>query len=411
VNASPSIATIDEAIDRLVVAARIDPIATESVSLEDAFGRTAASSIPLDRDHPPFDRAMMDGIACRSTDVRFNAMIHIERDVPAGADPGPAPPPGTGVRIATGAAVPKGLDAVIERECLVDIDPRRVRLEIDAAEPGRRIHARGSDGRAGKVVIAPGMRLDAMAIGVIAACGHPRPMVVRRPTVAILATGDELRGPDDRLEAEGDDFRIRDGNRPMLTMTMRALGAHVVEDRRVADDLDATTRALADLIDGAELVITIGGVSAGDRDFVPIAAARLGLEPCLRGVQMQPGFPASAWCDDRGRLRLAALPGNPVSCLVTTHVLVRPWLETRLGRAPAGSWRTIRMAEAVQPNPRRTACRPAIATSTGAVVPGWNGSGDLPHVVGTHGIVRLPEQARIVEAGIEVPWLPWRADA
>jgi molybdopterin molybdotransferase len=226
-----------------------------------------------------------------------------------------------------------------------------------------------------------------------------------------MATGDELRGPDDRLDAVGDDFRIRDGNRPMLSATLRDLGAHVIGDRRVADDLDVTTRTLADLIDDAELVVTIGGVSAGDRDFVPIAAATLGLEPCLRGVRMQPGFPASAWCDGRGRLRLAALPGNPVSCLVTAHVLVRPWIETRLGRPQAGSWRMIRMAEAVQPNPLRTACRPAVATAAGAVVPGWNGSGDLPHVVGTHGIVRLPEQAGIVEAGAEVPWLPWSADA
>ncbi len=407
----PAMTTLDEAIDRLVAAARVQPIDLESIPLADAIGRTTAVPIALDRDHPPFDRATMDGIACRAADATLGATLRLDRTIAAGIDPGDAPPPGVGVRIATGAAVPAGLDTVVERECVIDLDDERVRIDTDAARPGRQIHPRGIDGRAGDVVIPAGVRLDAIGVGLAAACGHAAPSVVRRPTLAIVATGDELRPPSDPLASPGDAFRIRDGNRPMLAATFVALGAEVPTMCRVADDLDATTAMLRELLDEVELAITIGGVSAGDRDFVPEAATRLGLIPMLRGVRMQPGRPASAWCDAEGRLRLAALPGNPVSCLVTAHVLIRPWINARLGRNPIGVWRSIRLADAVRANPNRTACRPAIATADGAKIPNWNGSGDLPHVVGTHGVVRLPEQSEPVPAGTELPWLPWSVES
>jgi len=407
VTGSPAIATLDDAVARLVAAARLDPAATETIPLTDAIGRHVAEPIRLDRDHPPFDRATMDGIACRAADATPGAVLGIDRTIAAGTDPGTAPPPGAAVRIATGAAVPDGLDAVVERERLAALDEHRMRIELDDIRPGRHVHPRGADGRRGDVVVAAGTWLGAITLGVAAACGHDRPVVARRPRLAIVATGDELRAPSDPLDGPGDAFRIRDGNRPMLILTCRDLGAEIVADRRVADDLDATTTTIADLLATVDLVITIGGVSAGDRDFVPAAADRLGLHAMLRGVRIQPGRPASAWCDSAGRLRLAALPGNSVSCLVTTHLLIRPWIDARLGRDPAAAWCTIRLAEPATPNPSRTACRPAIATPSGAVVPAWNGSGDLPHVVGTHGLVRLPEQSTMIESGTELPWLPW----
>ncbi len=402
-----SLLPLEEAVTLIVDAARAASIDRESVPLADAVGRTTAAEIRLDRDHPPFDRATMDGIACRAGDAIIGGVLRIDRSIPAGTDPGVAPPPGTAVRIATGAAVPPGLDAVVERERLTELDDRRVRIETDEIATGRHIHPRGIDGRRGDLAVATGTRLDAVSLGVAAACGRPHPICARRPRIAVVATGDELRAPDDPLDGPGDAVRIRDGNRPMLSATVSALGAAVVADDRVPDDLDLTTESIRSLLDRADLVITIGGVSAGDRDVVPAAAANLHLRPRLRGVRIQPGRPASAWCDSDGRLRLMALPGNPVSCLVTAHLLVRPWIDARLGLSPAAAWRTIRLAEPVRPNPNRTACRPAIATAEGAVVPRWNGSGDLPHLVGTHGIVRLPEESDDVAAGTILPWLPW----
>ena len=411
---SPAAVTLDQG--RAAFAAGGPEPGTEHVALDhsDLHRRFLAEPILADRDLPPFNRATMDGIAARSTDVRSNAVLPIAQTIAAGRSPGPAPPPGQAVAIATGAAVPEGLDVVIEKERLTheSIDGREaVRLFMDEARPGRSIHPRGSDARQGDVLVRPGVRVTPVVVAIAATIGTVRMPVRVRPRISILTTGDELRPPEDPLDQDGDEVRIRNGNGPMLAAILKEFGAEVMAIDHVADDLAATTAAIRGRLRHSDLVLTVGGVSAGDRDFVPQAASGLGLEPGGRGVRVQPGRPLSWWTRD-GRIRLAGLPGNPVSALVCAHLFVRTWIHGGLGLETDIPWTPRILAADVRPNPHRTACRPAsfeFAPDGRALVrvAGWNGSGDLPHLVGTHGLARLPEQSEVVPAGSIVDTLAW----
>lgn len=376
--------------------------------------RFLARPILADRDLPPFDRATMDGIAIRSTDVRSEAVIPISHTVSAGRAPGAAPPRGRAVAIATGAAVPEGLDVVIEKERLTPeslAGHDAVRLHVDDVASGRSIHPRGCDARRGDLLVAANVRVTPVVVAIAATTGTVRLPVRVRPRISILTTGDELRPPEAPLDQDGDEVRIRDGNGPMLAAILQDFGAAVIAVDHVGDDPAETRRALQGHLDRADLVLTVGGVSAGDRDFVPRAASELGLETGGRGVRVQPGRPLSWWTRD-GRIRLAGLPGNPVSALVCTHLFIRGWVNRGLGRETDLPWTPRILATDTRPNPHRAACRPASfeldADGRGLVrVAAWNGSGDLPHLVGTHGLVRLPEQTEMVPAGTLVPTLPW----
>ncbi len=376
--------------------------------------RFLAEPILADRDLPPFNRATMDGIAARSTDVRSDAVLLLAQTIGAGRSPGPAPPPGQAVAIATGAAVPEGLDVVVEKERLIQesIDGRAaVRILVNEARPGRSIHPRGSDARRADALVRPGVRVTPVVVAIAATVGTVRLPVRIRPRISILTTGDELRPPEDPLDQAGDEVRIRNGNGPMLAALLEDFGAEVMAIDHVADDLAATTAAIQGRLRDSDLVLSVGGVSAGDRDFVPRAASELGLEPGGRGVRVQPGRPLSWWTRD-GRIRLAGLPGNPVSALVCAHVFIRGWIHAGLGLDTDIPWTPRILAADVRPNPHRTACRPAtfqIAPDGRALVriAGWNGSGDLPHLIGTHGLARLPEQSEVVPAGTVIDTLGW----
>ncbi len=406
--------TLDDAVARILEAAATEePAKLERRPIDDPMltGRVLAADLRLDRDHPPFDRATMDGIACRSSDLDGDVELTITGVLAAGGVPPTTPGPGSAIRIATGAAVPLGLDCVVERERITDDGPDRIRVESIDAMAGRNIHARGADGREGDLVVPAGLRIDPIVIGLAASIGVSEVPVRRRPRVVVISTGDELRSPEDPLDGPGDEFRIRDGNRPMIAATVTAIGAEAIATTRIPDDLDSTISAFRAALDEADLVLTIGGVSAGDRDLVPEAAEAVGLAPIFRGVRIQPGRPTAAWASPDGRLRLVGLPGNPVSCLVATHLLVRPWITTRLGRASTDEWTTRTLDRPTRPNPSRTACRPVLADATYARVPTWHGSGDTPHLAGTSGIVRLPECDAALPIGTEVPFLPWRPES
>lgn len=387
---------------------------SELVPLSQAMHRVLASPIVADRDLPPFDRATMDGIAVRFDDLPSNGILEVVRTVPAGGDPGPPVESGEAVAIATGAAVPEGLDTVIERERIDGLDesaPGRVEARLDGVRAGRSIHPRGTDARRGDRLADAATTVDATTIALAATTGKTAVSVVARPRVAIVTTGDELRDAADPLDGPGDANRLRDGNGPMLRSTLERLGAEVAWTKRVGDDLEATRRAIEEGVDAADLCITVGGVSAGALDLVPAAAAELGLEPVQRGVRVQPGRPLS-WWSRNGRLGLVGLPGNPVSALVCAHLFVRPWIESTLGLDPASAWTPRILSSTVATNRHRPACRPSRfsidATGRAIVeVATWSGSGDLPHLAGTHGIARMPSGVTEVAEGTIVPTLDW----
>ena len=406
---------LDDAISALVSGAVPQPAETCAVGPDSAIGRVLATDLVADRDLPPFDRATMDGIALRSTDAGPGAIVPIHGELAAGREPVRRPPPGSAIRIATGAAVPEGLDAVIAKEDLEfrkDRDGESARIRIEGVRAGRSIHPRGVDARAGDRLVAGGTRVDPIVLALAATVGVTDLPVRRRPRIGVLTTGDELRPIDVPLDRPEDTSLIRNGNAPMLAAILRGLGALPGPIVHVGDELEATARMLESLLGEVDLVVSVGGVSAGDRDFVPRAASNLGLTVGGRGVRVQPGRPFS-WWNEHGRLRLIGLPGNPVSAFVCTHLLVRPWIDAVLGLDPRPAWTPRRLAAEARPNPARTACRPARfgldedGRATVRVAE-WNGSGDLAHLVGTHGLVRLPEQASHLPIGAVVDTLAWR---
>ncbi len=412
---------VEEAISRL---RSTIPASRKTVAMritdEDLLGRVLAEPICADRDHPPFDRATMDGYAMRASDAATGGPLPVVGSIAAGAAIPQAVAVGGCVAIATGAAVPDPLDAVVEHEMTDRGDPLTV--TADDVRAGRNIHRRGADAKAGDVLVPRGIRIDAVArataIAGGAAVGTGSVSIRPGPRVAIVTTGDELRPAEDPLDRDGDAVRIRDSNRPLLADLIAdrwTFGGEVTRTLHVTDDPSTTARGLDRAAEDADLVITVGGVSAGTLDLVPGHWTGRGWKTLVRGVRMQPGKPFSAWLAPDGGTLAVGLPGNPVSAFACLHVLLRTWFDAFRGIEAAPGWRSVPLHASTRANPRRPAFRPAslVLTADGEVevaIPSWKGSGDLPHLVGTTGFARLPLLDGAVPAGTPVEFLPRRDD-
>jgi molybdopterin molybdotransferase len=387
----------DAAVARLLEAAPpAGPV--ERVALPLAGGRTLREPILADRDQPPFDRAAMDGYAVRAHEAVAGARLPVSADAPAGSPEVPAGPPGTCVRIATGAPVPRGLDAVVPHERTDRGDP--VRLLGPAPKPGDAVHLRGSDARAGDELVAAGTRLTAVHLALAAAAGVVELAVARRPIVRILTTGTEVRGPGESVAPH----HIRNSNAPMLAMLLGDMGARVDGHAHAADTPEATREHLAEACAAAELVVTVGGISAGRLDHVADAVAALGGRFVLRGAAIQPGKPIAA--ARVGEALVLCLPGNPVSCLACGCLFAWPVIARMLGGRPPAFSRLPLLAPAPL-HPAREAFRPAVLAADGLRIPAWAGSGDLAHATAAAGLARLPRGEEPLPAGTPVPFLRW----
>ena len=384
---------------------------TELVDLQEAHGRVLREGVAADRDQPPFDRAAMDGFAVRSSDVRASARLPVVGTISAGDPPSPEGllREGASVRIATGAPVPAGADAVvpIENAQLEDAESDHgVAIMLEAASPWLNVHRCGSDAQAGTVVLRAGTVLKPQHVGIAASVGKTRLRVSSRPRIQLITTGDEVTAPQietSQLEPQ----QIRNSNGPMLKAFIAALGAGDPVHFHVRDSAEATLEAADKALNEGDLVITVGGVSAGHRDWLPWAWSKLGLSTIVHGVQIQPGKPllVARPKSDVGKL-VIGLPGNPVSVLATAHLFLWPVFACAMAADPP-PWRKVTLAEPVKANPKRQMFRVARLGSDGAAmaVP-WHGSGDLIHTSGFDGWLRLPIQAGPVPAGSLLPFLP-----
>jgi molybdopterin molybdotransferase len=369
----------------------------EEVSLGAAAGRVLLKPIHIDRDHPPFDRATMDGYALRATEVAAGCTLKVVGDLGAGTAPPNAVSEGCCIAIATGAALPEGLDAVVEHEETDRGDP--VCFTIPHVEPGRNIHRQGVDRHAGDCLVEAPIRLGPAEIGAAAIAGSSHLAVARKPTVAIVTTGDELVA----VGATPGPYELRNSNGPMIAAAVEEFGAEVHSITHAPDDLAATKAVFQDI--DADLIVSIGGVSAGTRDHVPPAWAALGATQIVERVPIQPGRPTRCWTTARGVA--LALPGNPVSALVCLHLFARPWVRAAVGLDPLGDWTTAILANDATPNPARTLYRACTFKETASIAT-WHGSGDLPHLAATDGILELAMSDSPIPAGSVCPYLPWR---
>lgn len=300
------------------------PMPAQRQPLSRALGHVLAQDVVAQVALPGFDNSAMDGFAVRSDDG--DAPRRLVGEQFAGATVAIPVAAGECLRITTGAALPQGADAVIMKENVRTEGDTIVPLQ--AAKPGQHVRRQGEDVAVGDLVLRAGEVLGASKLSLAAALGHHDLSVRRRPTVAVFTTGDELRAPGQPL-APGE---IYDSNRVLLQTLLLAEGYEPVAWPVLPDDPDALAAALKDAAFSFDLVLTCGGVSAGEKDFLPAFLQREGQVHFWK-VLMRPGMPVLF--GRLGEALLLGLPGNPVSVLATFLTLARPLLDTLQGRAQA----------------------------------------------------------------------------
>lgn len=324
--------TVPEALARVLALAPA-PV-PETIPLAEAHGRALLSAPATRLSQPPFDSAAMDGYALRAADLP--GPLEVIGEAAAGRPWNGTPRPRTAIRIFTGAAVPPGYDRVEMQE---NVDREGAEITVRAPSRGTHIRAAGSDFRAG-TQLAPGRRINAADIGLLAAMNLPEVSVARRPVVAILASGDELVLPGTPL-AEGQIVSSND-------LAIAALVAEAGGMPRIlplARDTEESLRAGFAAAAGADLLVTIGGASVGDHDLVGRVAAGLGLQRQFYKVAMRPGKPLLA-----GRLDgmpMIGLPGNPVSAMACGIIFMQPLIRAMQGLSPERPLLRARLAKAL----------------------------------------------------------------
>lgn len=333
-------------------------LAAEPVPLGIALGRVLAEDVVAATDLPPFGNSAMDGFAVRH-DASSGA-LRIVGESRAGTPAPLAVGPYEAIRISTGAPLPDGADAVVPVEDAREEDGTVTATA--AAQAGQHVRRAGDDLRAGTVVLRAGDRLGAAELGVAVGAGAAELLCARRPRVAIVCTGDELRAPGEPL-GPGE---IHNSNAPMLAALAQQEGAELLETVVVGDDRAATERAFAQALEQADLVVASGGVSVGPHDHVKPALAALGVQESFWRVSLQPGKPT--WFGTRGERLVLGLPGNPVSSYVTFVLFARPALRALQGAAALPPRASARLTRSLPRRFREQAVRVALSEQTGTLL-------------------------------------------
>lgn len=322
-----SLIPVEEALRRLLEDAR--PLGTETVALDQARGRVLAEPLAARRTQPPFAASAMDGYAVRAADAAApGARLRVIGTAPAGHAFAGRIGPGEAVRIFTGAPVPEGADAILiqENASLVADSHIEVREPVSA---GRFVRPRGLDFSEGDTLLAAGTVLGFADVALAAAMNHARLPALRRPTVAVLATGDELVPPG---TAPAPDQIVASNSYGIAALT-EELGGVAIDLGIVPDRPDAIAGAIERARGaGADVLVTLGGASVGDHDLVQQALVAAGMQLAFWRIAMRPGKPFMV--GRLGEMRVLGLPGNPVSSMVCGLVFLRPLLRALGGREP-----------------------------------------------------------------------------
>jgi len=393
---------------------RLSPGAHENVALLHSAGRILAESVVADRDIPPFPRSTRDGYAVHAADLeRLPAKLAVVGEIKAGPMPGKIPSRlnrGEAFSIMTGAPVPQGADAVVMIE-YTSLQNDCVEITKEIA-PGENIVAQGAEARRGSVLLDRGTRLNEAAIALAASVGKSRLQVFSRPSVAVLATGDEIVAVD----AEIAPTQIRNSNSYSLAVQIQETGGEPVLLPIAPDD----PRRLRQLIEQglqSDLLLMTGGVSMGRYDLVEQVLAELRAEFFFTGAKIQPGRPVVF-----GRVSCGAgiltratsapvshkyffgLPGNPVSTMVTFELFARPMLEALAGMSPHPlAFLHARLKAEIRVKSGLRRFLPAIlsgeyADSQAELVP-WQGSGDITARSRSNCLVMIPPDREHIAAG------------
>lgn len=404
--------SVEQALAKIISSVHV--LDEEEKPILDSLGQVLAEDVYSDIDVPPLDNTAMDGYAVRSEDIgkasrQSPRFLRVIDTVPAGSISRRKVGPGTAIRIMTGAPIPKGADTVIPFECTDEAQRKKALGEIGIlcdAEAGWNIRRAGESIAKGALVLSKGTVIRPSEIGVLASLGRTRVRVIRRPAIAILATGDELVDIGQPLSPG----KIYDSNTYGIAALVQRYGG-IPKILGIA--LDTEDSMAAKLMEGleADMLITSGGVSVGDYDVVKDVLTKHG-KITFWTVLMKPGKPL-AFGTIKGKPHLG-LPGNPVSAMITFELFVRPAIFKMMGKK---NWAKP-MVEAVieesiqNTDGRRIFARAIVEKRDGQYVArltGPQGSGILTSMTVANGLAIVPEDKKEVKAGdnVRVMMLDW----
>jgi molybdopterin molybdotransferase len=403
---------VEEALAEVMTHARRLPAVDRR--LTEALGLVLDEDVAADRDSPAFDKALVDGYAVRSADLAAcPARLRVVDEIMAGNTPRCAVGPGEAAVIMTGAPLPHGADTVVMVERTRRVDDV-VLIDDPGSTPGRNWLPRGREVRSGDLVLRAGAVLNPVRVGLLASVGKTLIRAFPRPTVAVLSTGDELVEPG-QVPGPG---QVRNSNAVSLGALVTSLGCEAVVFPAVRDEPEALRRAVAEGL-RHDVLLTSGGVSAGQRDLVPGVLDSLGVSKVFHKVRVKPGKPL--WFgvgpvregETPGSL-VFGLPGNPVSGVVSFLLFVRPALRALAGQPnKVEQYPRVRLARSVVHSGDRPSYLPArLIESAGqdgigaAEVLDSAGSGDLRTVAAADGFAAFLAGDYRLDQGEIVRFLP-----
>jgi len=415
--------SVEEALDKVL--SYVEVLEPERKPILDCLGQVLAEDVYSTMDIPPLDNSAMDGFAVRAEDTlgateSSPRNLAVVGEVAAGSMPTQEVGPGTAVRIMTGAPLPEGADAVVKFEDTDEVDRKSSTADLSQigisceAKKGLNVRRRGEDIARGNLVLEKGRVLRPQEIGVLASLGFSTALVIRRPIVAILATGDELIGVDQPLPPG----KIYDSNTYTIAAEVSRYGGipRVLGIGR--DSVESLDEKIDQALD-ADMLITSGGVSKGDYDIVKDVLAEHG-EIGFWTVCMKPGKPIAFGLIEKTKGRRKrkvphlGLPGNPVSSMITFEQFARPAILKMIGKKvmTKPTVRAIIEGDITNTDGRRVFARVMVTRRSGqyyASLTGPQGSGILTSMVRANGVAVIPESNKEVKAGdmVEVQMLDW----
>lgn len=390
-----------------IVVKHARPLESRSIPLAEALGHCLAERVRADRDLPPADRSAMDGYAVRHADLQQRpCVLTVAGEVAAGSSRRPRVSPGVCIRILTGANIPPGADTVVMVE---QTEEREGSVAMNSsAQAGANILRRGEDARKGTLLLAKGSLIGATQVGVCAAVGREKVKVHRRPSIAVLCTGSELRPARGRLRSH----EIRNSNGPALCAALAQWGFPGVTFALVPDKPKILLEGLLRALKRFDVVVFTGGVSAGKYDYVRGAVEAVGATIRFHGLAMKPGKPTLYATKEKRHI--FGLPGNPLSALTAFNEFVLPALRRLAGHPEEDcrpSW-LVPLAEAAGSRIGRVRYELArlVSRENGlAVIPvPSRSSADLVSAGHADGVLILPPVQPDFAPGELVRFRPWR---
>ncbi len=381
----------------------------EVIPVESACGRVLGQDIVAERDQPPFDRVMMDGIAIAFSDFEAGARRFPIQSTQAAGDERQSLDAGNCIEIMTGASLPRGADCIIPVERITMADGVATLEGEYAAESRQFIHAQGSDHQQGAQLLTAGKRISAMDVAIIHSAGLTEVTVSRSPTIRVISTGNELVPAGLPIAPH----QVRLSNGPAVIALLQQHGYMDCEHDHLVDEPEILEQRIKSHLESADALILSGGVSMGKADYVPHVLGKLGVEVVFHKISQRPGKPMWFGVGPAGQA-VFALPGNPVSTLVCARQYVLPALARSAGAADVPP-EFAALAQDVTFSPQLTCFLPAkLVSGTGGQVLAMpvptNTSGDFAALSATDGCIELPLEQSEFPAGTAVRLHRWRLD-